>query len=150
LSFLDGMNTVQARYCIARLGLDDNAVKFFITARQNGITTAAELGRLCRKGKSYLNSELCARLDDLPLEVILYIMAGHESEAVKKALSSYITRLQFIEIEISGHDLIAAGFRPGPGFKRILEQVKAARLDGRVNNREEELALVKSELEKNA
>ena len=150
LSFLDGMNTTQARYCVARLGLDENAVSRFITVRQNGIIVAAELGRLCRKGKTYLNSELCVRIDELPLEVILYIMAGHESDAVKKALSTYITRLQFVKVEISGHDLIAAGIRPGPGFKKILDAVKNARLDGRVNTLEEELALVEQEFKNDA
>ncbi len=150
LSFLDGMNTAQARYCVVRLGLDENAVKRFIASRQQGIAAAAELGRLCRKGRSYRNSELCARLVGLPLEVILYIMAGHESEAVKKALSIYITRLQFVEAEISGRDLIAAGLRPGPDFKKILDSVKNARLDDEVGSLKEELAFVKRGLKSDA
>ncbi|MEA1923726.1 MAG: hypothetical protein U9N63_13855, partial [Pseudomonadota bacterium] len=60
----------------------------------------------------------------------------------KKALSNYLTRLQFVEIEINGNDLIAAGLTPGPQFKRILDQVRDARLDGEVNNRQEELDMV--------
>ena len=142
LCFLDGMSAGPARYCALRLGLDENAVGRFVGARRRGIEAAAELGRLCQEGKAYRNSELCARLSGLPLEILLYIMAGHENQGVKKALSSYITRLQFVEIEINGHDLIATGLTPGPHFKKLLDQVKAARLDGEVNNRQEELALV--------
>ncbi|MCD6429665.1 MAG: CBS domain-containing protein [Deltaproteobacteria bacterium] len=142
LCFLDGMSAGQAHYCALRLGLDENAAERFVSARRRGIEVAAELGRLCQEGKVYRNSELCAQLSDLPLEILLYIMAGHENQEVKKALSSYITRLQFVEIEIDGHDLISAGLTPGPQFKEILEQVRNARLDGEVNNRQEELGLV--------
>ncbi len=145
LSFLDGMTLPQARYCVLRLGFDKNAAARFLDERQRGIAVAAELGRLCRKGNIRLNSQLWSRVHDLPLAVLLYIMAGHENEAVKKALSNYLTRLQFIEIEISGHDLIAVGLKPGPEFKKILDQVRAARLDGLVNNRKEELELVRRE-----
>jgi len=150
LSFLDGMTAEQARYCVSRLGFDKNAAARFIDARQRGIGAAAELGRMYRKGMSCLNSQLWFKVNELSLEILLYIMAGHQNESVRKALSNYITRLQFVEIEISGHDLIVLGFRPGPAFKKILEQVKAARLDGLVNSREEELILVKKELEKSA
>ncbi len=150
LSFLDGMTATQASYCVSRLGFDKNAAARFIGTRQRGISTAAELGRLCRKDKTCLNSVVWAAVNELPLEILLYIMAGHENEAVRKGLSNYITRLQFVEIEISGHDLIASGCRPGPAFKKILEQIKAARLDGLVNSREEELILVKKELENSA
>ncbi len=143
LSFLDGLSATQAHYCVLRLGFDKNAGQRFVDSRRRGIEVAAELGRLCGKGKVYRNSELCARLLNLPLEILLYIMAGHENQRVKKALSKYITRLQFVEIEINGHDLIAVGLTPGPHFKKILEEVRDARLDGKVNNRQEELALVK-------
>jgi len=150
LSFLDGMTAEQARYCVLRLGFDQNAAARFIAARQRGIEAAAELGRMYRQGRSCLNSRLWFKVNELSLEILLYVMAGHQNEAVKKALSNYITRLQFVEIELSGHDLIVLGCKPGPAFKKILEQVKAARLDGLVNSREEELVFVKKELEKSA
>ena len=142
LAFLDGMSAAQAHYCALRLGFDENAGQRFVAQRRRGIEIAAELGRLCGDGKVFRNSELCAQVSDLPLEILLYIMAGHENQRVKKALSKYITRLQFVEIEINGHDLISAGLKPGPYFKEILDKVRAARLDGEVNNRSEELAVV--------
>ncbi|MBN2809072.1 MAG: CBS domain-containing protein [Deltaproteobacteria bacterium] len=142
LCFLDGMSAAQAHYCALRLGFDDNAGQRFVNLRRRGIEAAAELGRLCGAGRVYRNSELCALLEALSLEILLYIMAGHQSQSVKRALSSYITRLQFVEIEINGNDLIAAGLLPGPYFKEILNRVREARLDGEVNNRQEELALV--------
>lgn len=45
---------------------------------------------------------------------------------------------------ITGHDLIAAGHRPGPGFREMLLRVEDAQLEGRIHTREEALALVAS------
>jgi poly(A) polymerase len=44
---------------------------------------------------------------------------------------------------ISGDDLIALGLRPGPDFKRILEEVEEAQLNGSLGSREEALRFAK-------
>ena len=44
---------------------------------------------------------------------------------------------------VTGHDLIKLGLKPGPEFKRILEFVEDAALEGQVSSKEEALALVK-------
>lgn len=41
---------------------------------------------------------------------------------------------------ISGQDLIAAGFAPGPLFREILEAIEDAQLEGRITTRDEALA----------
>ena len=46
---------------------------------------------------------------------------------------------------VTGDDLIARGYRPGPRFKEILEAVLDAQIEGRVRTREEALALVERE-----
>ncbi|MDR7465136.1 MAG: CCA tRNA nucleotidyltransferase [Armatimonadota bacterium] len=43
---------------------------------------------------------------------------------------------------VSGDDLIARGYPPGPRFRQILEAVRDAQLEGMVRTREEALALV--------
>ncbi len=43
---------------------------------------------------------------------------------------------------ITGGDLIAAGYKPGPPFQAILTEVEDAQLEGRLHSREEALALV--------
>jgi putative nucleotidyltransferase with HDIG domain len=45
---------------------------------------------------------------------------------------------------IDGHDLIAAGYRPGPAFGRMLGAVEDAQLEGQIHTKEEGLALVHS------
>lgn len=46
---------------------------------------------------------------------------------------------------VTGHDLIAMGFRPGPLFGEVLEVVYTAQLEGRVHTREEALQLAARE-----
>jgi poly(A) polymerase len=45
---------------------------------------------------------------------------------------------------VSGDDLKEMGFRPGPRFKEILESVEEAQLEGRLRERDEALAFVRS------
>jgi poly(A) polymerase len=45
---------------------------------------------------------------------------------------------------INGHDLIAAGFHPGPRFAEILAAVEDAQLEGLIESREEALGFVES------
>jgi poly(A) polymerase len=46
---------------------------------------------------------------------------------------------------LSGDDLIAAGLKPGPAFRQILEAVEDAQLEGRLPNREAALQFLRSQ-----
>lgn len=48
---------------------------------------------------------------------------------------------------ITGHDLIAAGYKPGPKFREVLTAVEDAQLEGAIGSKEEALELVKSRME---
>lgn len=43
----------------------------------------------------------------------------------------------------TGDDLIQAGYRPGPIFKKLLDAVREAQLDGTIRTKEEACGLVK-------
>jgi tRNA nucleotidyltransferase/poly(A) polymerase len=47
---------------------------------------------------------------------------------------------------LTGNDLIAAGYKPGPEFSKLLEMVEDAQLEGRVQTREEALELIRASL----
>ncbi len=89
------------------------------------------------------HSGLYALLHIFKPEPLLYIMACTRSERVKKGVSLYYTRLKDIKPAIQGRDLIAMGLKPGPVFQSIIRSVLDEKLDGRVKNREEEMAFVK-------
>ena len=44
---------------------------------------------------------------------------------------------------ITGDDLIAAGYKPGPMFKELLTAVEDAQLDGSISTKEEAMELVR-------
>ena len=44
---------------------------------------------------------------------------------------------------ITGADLIAAGYQPGPQFKELLTAVEDAQLDGSISTKEEAMELVR-------
>jgi poly(A) polymerase len=47
---------------------------------------------------------------------------------------------------ITGADLIAAGYKPGPRFKELLTAVEDAQLDGSINTKEEAMELVREKV----
>ncbi|MFH1035302.1 MAG: CBS domain-containing protein [Pseudomonadota bacterium] len=78
-------------------------------------------------------------------EYLLLIMGKASMPAAKRAVSQYLTALVKVRPTLSGADLLALGFEPGPVFRQILDRLMAARLDQETHNREEELALVERE-----
>jgi poly(A) polymerase len=49
---------------------------------------------------------------------------------------------------ITGRELIAAGYKPGAGFKEMLRAVEDAQLEGTISTEEEALWLVKKNRER--
>ncbi len=47
---------------------------------------------------------------------------------------------------LTGHDLIAAGYQPGPAFKEALKLVEDAQLEGRITTKEEGIAIASESL----
>jgi poly(A) polymerase len=47
---------------------------------------------------------------------------------------------------ITGRELIAAGYTPGPVFKEVLQAVEDAQLEGSITTQEAALALVRKRL----
>ena len=96
--------------------------------------------RMARRG-AVARSAIHAWLRELPVEVLLYMMAKTGSEKVKKAISLYFTQLQGVRTLITGEDLKRMGAPPGPLFAKVLDEVLSARLNDRVQSREDELRL---------
>ena len=81
-------------------------------------------------------------LEPLPVEVLLYLMTKTTRERSRKAISNFITKLRHIKASLSGQDLMEMGYAPGPQYKKILEAVLNARIDGAVVDKATEKAWV--------
>jgi tRNA nucleotidyltransferase (CCA-adding enzyme) len=90
-----------------------------------------------------LKSTIYKRLTGLPLEVLLLILSKSKNPRLKKRVILYLTTLRKVRIKITGEDLKGLGLLPGPQFKKVLNKIFEARLDGRVKNKKEEWIMAK-------
>jgi tRNA nucleotidyltransferase (CCA-adding enzyme) len=70
-------------------------------------------------------------------------MARVTRREAKKALSTFLSQLKHVTIATTGEDLKKLGLKPGKLYKKILNNLLDARLDGNVRNKREEIAYVK-------
>ena len=87
------------------------------------------------------NSILCQILQGFDIEQILYMMATTRQVGVQRAISSYVTRLRFVQPVITGADLKRLGILPGPIYREILDAVRDAKRNGQLDDPKDELAL---------
>ena len=96
------------------------------------------------KQRSLKNSELYHLLSPLTTEYLLYLMAKVTRKEAKKAVSNFLTHLKHTKIKTTGEDLKKLGLLPSKLYKRILDDLLDAKLDGKVKNKREEIAFVKN------
>jgi tRNA nucleotidyltransferase (CCA-adding enzyme) len=66
-----------------------------------------------------------------------------ESPTASQNIHLYLTRLKYIEIALTGDDLIKLGVTTGPEIREVMEKLQKARLDGEIESRDDERELVK-------
>ncbi|MFW6056289.1 MAG: CCA tRNA nucleotidyltransferase [Chloroflexota bacterium] len=69
-------------------------------------------------------------------------MLAHPS--ARERVNDYLEHLRFVRTSVNGTTLIEMGFPQGPSLGHVLERIRAARLDGEVSSRAEELQLARS------
>lgn len=89
------------------------------------------------------NSEIYHWLKPLSVETILYLMVRSRSDHVRQWISRFFTHLRTAKTSLDGNDLAQLGIEAGPHYKKILETLLDARLNGRVESRNDEISLVK-------
>lgn len=65
----------------------------------------------------------------------LILIAVQSPKPVRRRIWEYLSHWAFVEAPLNGNDLKALGYRPGPQFKPMLENLLAAFLDGEVRDR---------------
>jgi tRNA nucleotidyltransferase (CCA-adding enzyme) len=136
MALLDELNPDQRQEALQRLYVPPSAREEIIS----GIETAKHtLAKLHRAGRS----EIYHILSPLNIQTILFTMAKSRDKDQKKSVSLYLTALRDITPEITGKDLQSMGYSPGPLFKRILTAILEAKLEEKVQGRDEEREFVK-------
>ncbi len=102
-----------------------------------------KIGNLLTRRRAFRNSELYWLFEDLSNESLLYLMAIARKNYVKRYISNYVTSLSRATTLISGKKLMEMGYKPGPLFKNILNDLLSAKLDNLVQTEEDEVTFVK-------
>jgi len=138
-------------------------VYFIAIMHRTDIATAGEICRLYRFNKrqydkvvaaiggwwdtvegiraedSLTKSELAKQVMSIPRECYPLVLTYLTDFTSRRNFRHILTAIRYDKPSINGKDLRAMGYKPGPAFKKALDAVWQARLDGLVHTREEEL-----------
>jgi tRNA nucleotidyltransferase (CCA-adding enzyme) len=76
-------------------------------------------------------------LEPLSLEAVLFLLARTNLRSVKAKIAQYLVKWRNFRPMVRGKDLKTWGYQDGPLFRKILDFLKAAQLDGLFETREE-------------
>ena len=108
-----------------------------------GKRKAPEALRVINRRGKVSSARVYQLLKPLAGEAILYLLARARRPGGRDRIISFLTHGGKIRLEINGNDLRALGISPGPNFKRILNQVLEARIEGKVRTKKEQLELAR-------
>jgi tRNA nucleotidyltransferase (CCA-adding enzyme) len=87
-------------------------------------------------------SAVVRELEKVPRAALYAAYLITPDDHLRDLLSKYAAYLAAIEPETTGDDLRAMGLKPSPAFGRILTALRDAWLDGKVENPEQEQAML--------
>ena len=97
------------------------------------------------KARKIKNSQIHKVLSDLYSESIIIIHALFPN--VRKKVEKYVMELKDIAISFTGQDLINMGFKPSPVFKHVLKSLLDAKLDGLIEDRQDEILYIEKNVD---
>lgn len=136
---LNGLDTEEVESVLSRLIISKRVKEEFLSLRERIQETHYKIKKWL-SGKQ-TNSDLYFILEPISVEGVLYLMARSHNDDIRRALSTYLTKLRDLDLDIGGEDLKHMGLVPGPEFTEVLRQIKAAMLDGVAEDREDQLSL---------
>lgn len=94
-------------------------------------------------------SEIYSLLEGFSDESLLHMMAKAKSDEGKRHISAFLSSYQSTKPSLTGHDLQVLGLHPGPAFKRILDRLRSAKLNGEIKTDAEEREAVRQWVQHN-
>jgi tRNA nucleotidyltransferase (CCA-adding enzyme) len=143
LALCDSLSSEQFGESCVRLSVNERYRAKLFDSRRQAVHLLDVMQKSAAKKAPVMRSDIYHWLKDLPVELLLYMMAHTTGAEVKKQISLYFTQLQNVRCLITGDDLKALGTPAGPMFKEILDAVLRARLNGGVSSVEDELRLAR-------
>ena len=106
-------------------------------------TTCSESLKRLKSQNEWEPKEIYHTFANLSIEAVIFLIALSSSDRFNQYANIYFTQYQCkSEPSLTGDDLVKMGMEPGPVFRSVFNALREARVMGRVNTREEEVALV--------
>jgi len=105
------------------------------------VAAAARLEDGLKRKPKLKPSAIYQALRGMP-ESALMILAALEPRPAARHIKTFLDELRHVSISVTGADLRAAGLKPGPAYREILDKLLFARLDGKIRTVTEEHELL--------
>ncbi|MFH2013043.1 MAG: CBS domain-containing protein [Pseudomonadota bacterium] len=136
---LDSLNKQEILKLCQRLSITEKNTQKIILAIEQSNTV---LKKLAQKNTAE-RSKIYNLLRPMSIEALLFAMAKTDKNYIKKAISLYFTQLKRTNILLTGEDIKGLGITPGKIYKRIMDDLLEAKLDGIVKTKEEEINFIR-------
>ncbi len=146
LGLLSPLSLAEVERLSDRLALQRRAIEALRLAHRFG----GEVIKALSAPRRPSNSVLYEILHRFPNEVLIALMARGGSRAVAGRILHYRSRLRDVHLDIDGEDIRNMGLLPGVAYRRILDAVLMAVLEGRVTGRRGQLEMARRLAESNA
>ncbi len=107
-------------------------------------TVAEKIAQDMQKRSFFKPSEIYWLLSELDNEGLLYLMTIARKRHIQQAVSLYVTSLRKVTPLVTGEELKALGYIPGPQFRAMLNHLIEVQLDGEIISHEQALAFIRS------
>jgi len=137
-ALLKPFTLAQVKKITAKFGLSKQEEKKILNCRKINQRFITRL-----KDKRIKPAQIFTLLRPLSYEAIILLRSASQDALFKKHITDFLEIYNCVRLCISGDDLCELGVLPGPGYQKILKKVLVARLNGKVRNRQDELALIR-------
>jgi tRNA nucleotidyltransferase (CCA-adding enzyme) len=138
IGLMDELNASATDAVVKRLALPGDLANKIHLAKKH----VAPALRFLVRHLSPKPSETYRALADLPDEGLVLLIAKARTKEIMRLVFAYVTTQRHVRPSLNGADLKALGLTPGPIYKKILDRLLAARLNGEVKTKAGERELV--------
>jgi len=139
MSLVDGLSASAVDAVLKRLALPNRQADKVRRVKKRLASTL----RVLAKRRSLKPSQAYRLFAGLPDEGLILLAAKHGSKEVRPLLSAYLTTYQHVKPSLTGTDLKKMGLKPGPLYRKILDRLLDARLNGEGKSEADERELAK-------
>lgn len=137
MALMDQIPVQAVKEALTRLRVPERYAKKIRDARLG----LADLLYRLRRRRNPRPADIYRMLSGIPDEALLYLMAKTKSDSIRRHLSAYVTTYRSVTPMMTGADLQRLGINPGPIYRKILNRLLEARLNGDATTEAEERAL---------